>query len=207
MGNWQIKRQNGDDPLLTYRFPPKFTLKAGQVVTVSGWVPKTEPWGGLGWGGVGLRWAHWTEHPSLILPPQIWAAGAGATHSPPTDLVWKAQNTWGCGNSLRTALINSTGEVSMLRAGLWLDGTPLGPDWSWQHPAPGSQFPRPLCPNSLWCSPGPQTLHPVVKPRDARPCSTGVWGGRQRGSLRAEAYSYPGSLMVSLGKESPPLRR
>lgn len=37
MGNWQIKRQNGDDPLLTYRFPPKYTLKAGQVVTVSVW--------------------------------------------------------------------------------------------------------------------------------------------------------------------------
>lgn len=36
MGNWQIRRQNGDDPLMTYRFPPKFTLKAGQVVTVSG---------------------------------------------------------------------------------------------------------------------------------------------------------------------------
>nr|XP_045360051.1 prelamin-A/C [Camelus bactrianus] len=78
MGNWQIKRQNGDDPLLTYRFPPKFTLKAGQVVT-------------------------------------IWAAGAGASHSPPTDLVWKAQNTWGCGNSLRTALINSTGEEVAMR--------------------------------------------------------------------------------------------
>ncbi|XP_030615375.1 lamin isoform X2 [Delphinapterus leucas] len=78
MGNWQIKRQNGDDPLLTYRFPPKFTLKAGQVVT-------------------------------------IWAAGAGATHSPPTDLVWKAQSTWGCGNSLRTALINSTGEEVAMR--------------------------------------------------------------------------------------------
>nr|XP_023423206.1 lamin [Cavia porcellus] len=78
MGNWQIKRQNGDDPLLTYRFPPKFTLKAGQVVT-------------------------------------IWASGAGATHSPPTDLVWKAQNTWGCGNSLRTALINSTGEEVAMR--------------------------------------------------------------------------------------------
>uniref|UniRef100_A0A8C9KRK3 LTD domain-containing protein n=1 Tax=Panthera tigris altaica TaxID=74533 RepID=A0A8C9KRK3_PANTA len=78
MGNWQIKRQNGDDSLLTYRFPPKFTLKAGQVVT-------------------------------------IWAAGAGATHSPPTDLVWKAQNTWGCGNSLRTALINSTGEEVAMR--------------------------------------------------------------------------------------------
>lgn len=49
MGNWQIKRQNGDDPLLTYRFPPKFTLKAGQVVTVSGqkygtWGVLSGPW-------------------------------------------------------------------------------------------------------------------------------------------------------------------
>ncbi|KAM6217717.1 lamin [Rhynchocyon petersi] len=78
MGNWQIKRQNGDDPLMNYRFPPKFTLKAGQVVT-------------------------------------IWAAGAGATHNPPTDLVWKAQNTWGTGNSLRTALINSSGEEVAMR--------------------------------------------------------------------------------------------
>ncbi|XP_038624791.1 LOW QUALITY PROTEIN: lamin [Tachyglossus aculeatus] len=78
LGNWQIKRQNGDDPLLTYRFPPKFTLKAGQVVT-------------------------------------IWASGAGATHSPPTDMVWKAQTSWGCGNSLRTALINSTGEEVAMR--------------------------------------------------------------------------------------------
>uniref|UniRef100_A0A8C9A9X8 Lamin A/C n=1 Tax=Prolemur simus TaxID=1328070 RepID=A0A8C9A9X8_PROSS len=48
MGNWQIKRQNGDDPLLTYRFPPKFTLKAGQVVTVSG-----RELGPLGWPWVG----------------------------------------------------------------------------------------------------------------------------------------------------------
>ncbi|XP_075419456.1 lamin [Tenrec ecaudatus] len=78
MGNWQIKRQNGEDPLMTYRFPPKFTLKAGQVVT-------------------------------------IWASGAGATHNPPTDLVWKAQSTWGCGNSLRTALINSNGEEVAMR--------------------------------------------------------------------------------------------
>lgn len=51
MGNWQIKRQNGDDPLLTYRFPPKFTLKAGQVVTVSGRV-----FGTLGWPRVGMGW-------------------------------------------------------------------------------------------------------------------------------------------------------
>lgn len=78
MGNWQIKRQNGDDPPLTYRFPPKFTLKAGQVVT-------------------------------------IWASGAGATHSPPNNLVWKAQSSWGSGDSLRTALINSNGEEVAMR--------------------------------------------------------------------------------------------
>ncbi|NWY71664.1 LMNA protein, partial [Erithacus rubecula] len=78
MGNWQIKRQNGDDPPLTYRFPPKFTLKAGQVVT-------------------------------------IWASGAGATHSPPSNLVWKAQSSWGSGDSLRTALINSNGEEVAMR--------------------------------------------------------------------------------------------
>ncbi|NWZ27758.1 LMNA protein, partial [Asarcornis scutulata] len=72
IGNWQIKRQNGDDPVITYRFPPRFTLKAGQTVT-------------------------------------IWASGAGATHSPPTDMVWKNQSSWGCGDSLRTALINSGG--------------------------------------------------------------------------------------------------
>ncbi|NXF39355.1 LMNA protein, partial [Nyctibius bracteatus] len=78
MGNWQIKRQNGDDPPITYRFPPKFTLKAGQVVTV-------------------------------------WASGAGATHSPPSNVVWKAQSSWGSGDSLRTALINSNGEEVAMR--------------------------------------------------------------------------------------------
>lgn len=44
MANWQIKRQNGDDPLLTYRFPPKYTLKAGQAVTVSSSVLGTLEW-------------------------------------------------------------------------------------------------------------------------------------------------------------------
>lgn len=78
LGSWQVKRQNGDDPPLTYRFPPKFTLKAGQAVT-------------------------------------IWASGAGATHSPPSDVVWKAQSTWGTGDSLRTALINSNGEEVAMR--------------------------------------------------------------------------------------------
>ncbi|XP_059573956.1 lamin isoform X1 [Alligator mississippiensis] len=78
LGNWQIKRMNGEDPVVSYRFPPKFTLKAGQVVT-------------------------------------IWGSGAGATHSPPTDLVWKAQSSWGTGDSLRTALINSNGEEVAMR--------------------------------------------------------------------------------------------
>nr|XP_014424436.1 lamin [Pelodiscus sinensis] len=78
LGNWQIKRQNGDEAPVTYRFPPKFTLKAGQVVT-------------------------------------IWASGAGATHSPPTDMVWKAQSSWGSGDSLRTALISSNGEEVAMR--------------------------------------------------------------------------------------------
>lgn len=78
LGSWQIKRQNGDEAPISYRFPPKFTLKAGQVVT-------------------------------------IWASGAGATHSPPTDMVWKAQSSWGSGDSLRTALINSSGEEVAMR--------------------------------------------------------------------------------------------
>ncbi|XP_006038569.2 prelamin-A/C-like, partial [Alligator sinensis] len=73
LGNWQIKHQNGEDPVISYCFPPRFTLQAGQVVT-------------------------------------IWGSGAGATHSPPTDLVWKTQNSWGTGDSLRTALINSNGQ-------------------------------------------------------------------------------------------------
>lgn len=72
MGNWQIKRQNGDDPLLTYRFPPKFTLKAGQVVTVSGRVC------GL-WGGHWLASGRvrWSECPSLLPPPDLGCRSRG----------------------------------------------------------------------------------------------------------------------------------
>ncbi|XP_063173302.1 lamin-A-like [Candoia aspera] len=78
LGNWQIKRQNGDEAPICYRFPPKFTLKAGQLVT-------------------------------------IWAAGAGVTHNPPTDMVWKNQTSWGSGDSLRTALLTSSGEEVAMR--------------------------------------------------------------------------------------------
>lgn len=78
LGNWQIKRQNGDETPIVYRFPPKFNLKAGQMVT-------------------------------------IWASGAGATHNPPSDVVWKAQSSWGSGDSIRTALITSNGEEVAMR--------------------------------------------------------------------------------------------
>ncbi|XP_026573426.1 lamin [Pseudonaja textilis] len=78
LGNWQIKRQNGEDAPISYRFPPKFTLKANQLVT-------------------------------------IWAAGAGVSHNPPTDMVWKNQSSWGSGDSLRTALLTSSGEEVAMR--------------------------------------------------------------------------------------------
>lgn len=35
MGNWQVKRQVGSGAPIHYKFPVKFTLKAGQRVTVS----------------------------------------------------------------------------------------------------------------------------------------------------------------------------
>uniref|UniRef100_A0A673NGT3 Lamin-A-like n=1 Tax=Sinocyclocheilus rhinocerous TaxID=307959 RepID=A0A673NGT3_9TELE len=78
MGHWQVKRQIGSGTPIVYKFPPKFTLKAGQTVT-------------------------------------IWAAGAGGTHSPPSDLVWKTQNSWGSGDLFQTTLISSSGEEMAMR--------------------------------------------------------------------------------------------
>ncbi|XP_041740713.2 lamin-A [Coregonus clupeaformis] len=34
LGNWQLKRQMGSGTSITFKFPPKFTLKAGQRVTI-----------------------------------------------------------------------------------------------------------------------------------------------------------------------------
>ncbi|TRY81794.1 hypothetical protein DNTS_023118 [Danionella cerebrum] len=34
LSQWQVKRQNGSAPPIVYKFPPKFTLKAGQNVTI-----------------------------------------------------------------------------------------------------------------------------------------------------------------------------
>uniref|UniRef100_A0A667WZ33 Lamin B2 n=1 Tax=Myripristis murdjan TaxID=586833 RepID=A0A667WZ33_9TELE len=41
----------------------------------------------------------------------VWSADAGMAHSPPSDLLWKSQASWGTGNDIITALINADGEV------------------------------------------------------------------------------------------------
>uniref|UniRef100_A0A1A7WDR1 Lamin A/C n=2 Tax=Iconisemion striatum TaxID=60296 RepID=A0A1A7WDR1_9TELE len=78
LGNWQVKRQVGGGAPIVYKFPPKFTLKAGASVT-------------------------------------IWAASGGKAHNPPTDLVWKNQNSWGTGDLLQTSLISANGEEMATR--------------------------------------------------------------------------------------------
>ncbi|KAM7388798.1 hypothetical protein PAMP_024945 [Pampus punctatissimus] len=40
----------------------------------------------------------------------VWSADAGVAHSPPSDLLWKSQASWGTGNDIITVLINSDGE-------------------------------------------------------------------------------------------------
>uniref|UniRef100_A0A665UDB8 Lamin A n=1 Tax=Echeneis naucrates TaxID=173247 RepID=A0A665UDB8_ECHNA len=74
LGNWQVKRQVGSSTPIVYKFPPKFTLKAGGTVT-------------------------------------IWAASSGGSHNPPTDLLWKTQNSWGTGDLMQTTLISWNSRV------------------------------------------------------------------------------------------------
>lgn len=40
----------------------------------------------------------------------IWAANAGVTASPPSDLIWKNQNSWGTGKDVKVVLRNPQGE-------------------------------------------------------------------------------------------------
>ncbi|MCJ8737656.1 hypothetical protein PDJAM_G00026540 [Pangasius djambal] len=40
----------------------------------------------------------------------VWAADAGVAHSPPSDLLWKSQSSWGSGDETVTLLISSDGE-------------------------------------------------------------------------------------------------
>ena len=42
----------------------------------------------------------------------MWSASAGVEHKPPTDIVWKAQNSWGEGGNSNTTLHNTAGDVS-----------------------------------------------------------------------------------------------
>lgn len=76
--NWQVKRQVGSSTPIVFKFPHKFTLKAGQSVT-------------------------------------IWAASGGGSHNPPSDLVWKTQDSWGTGDLLQTTLISANGEEMAAR--------------------------------------------------------------------------------------------
>ncbi|CAJ1062866.1 lamin [Xyrichtys novacula] len=78
LNNWQVKRQVGSSTPIVYKFPHKFSLKAGGSVT-------------------------------------IWAASGGGTNNPPTDLVWKSQDSWGTGDHLQTTLINAGGEEMAMR--------------------------------------------------------------------------------------------
>ncbi|KAK3733282.1 hypothetical protein QZH41_011128 [Actinostola sp. cb2023] len=53
--------------------------------------------------------------PKYILKTQsyttIYASQGGGHHKPPTELVFKQIPSWGCGNEVRTALVNACGEV------------------------------------------------------------------------------------------------
>ncbi|KAM4574281.1 lamin-B2 [Fundulus diaphanus] len=40
----------------------------------------------------------------------VWSADAGVTHSPPSDLLWKSQASWGTGSVIVTSLTNVDGE-------------------------------------------------------------------------------------------------
>ncbi|XP_070688025.1 lamin-B2 [Pempheris klunzingeri] len=40
----------------------------------------------------------------------VWSADAGVAHSPPSDLLWKSQASWGTGNHIVTTLVNADGE-------------------------------------------------------------------------------------------------
>ncbi|XP_008322245.1 lamin-A isoform X3 [Cynoglossus semilaevis] len=45
----------------------------------------------------------------------IWAASSGETHNPPTDLLWKTQDSWGVGEQTETTLINANAEEMAAR--------------------------------------------------------------------------------------------
>lgn len=46
----------------------------------------------------------------------VWSADAGVAHSPPSDLLWKSQASWGTGNDITTTLVNADGEEVATRS-------------------------------------------------------------------------------------------
>ncbi|KAG7322284.1 hypothetical protein KOW79_013630 [Hemibagrus wyckioides] len=70
----------------TYKFTPKYVLKAGQKVT-------------------------------------IWASNAGVSSSPPTDLIWKNQSSWGTGENIKVVLTNPEGEEVAVRSTVFKTAT------------------------------------------------------------------------------------
>ena len=42
----------------------------------------------------------------------VWASGSGHSHSPPTHLVFKNQDSWGTGDKMNTTLVDASEEVS-----------------------------------------------------------------------------------------------
>ncbi|KAJ4920383.1 hypothetical protein JOQ06_024531 [Pogonophryne albipinna] len=69
----------------TYKFTPKFVLKAGQKV-------------------------------------MVWASDAGVSSKPPSDLVWKNQNSWGSGRDVHVVLLSPQGEEVARRATTYKTG-------------------------------------------------------------------------------------
>uniref|UniRef100_A0A8C5PG06 Lamin B1 n=1 Tax=Leptobrachium leishanense TaxID=445787 RepID=A0A8C5PG06_9ANUR len=56
----------------------------------------------------------------------IWAANAGVPASPPSDLIWKNQNSWGTGEDVQVLLKNSQGEELAQRKTVYTTTLPEG---------------------------------------------------------------------------------
>uniref|UniRef100_A0A8B9L203 Lamin B1 n=1 Tax=Astyanax mexicanus TaxID=7994 RepID=A0A8B9L203_ASTMX len=85
MVGFEMTRTIGDSSA-TYKFTPKYVLKAGQKVT-------------------------------------IWASNAGVSSSPPTDLIWKSQSSWGTGENVKVVLTNGDGEEVAVRSTVFKTAT------------------------------------------------------------------------------------
>uniref|UniRef100_A0AAQ4RW08 Lamin B2 n=1 Tax=Gasterosteus aculeatus aculeatus TaxID=481459 RepID=A0AAQ4RW08_GASAC len=46
----------------------------------------------------------------------VWSADAGVAHSPPSDLLWKSQTSWGTGKDMVTTLVDADGEEVATRS-------------------------------------------------------------------------------------------